>query len=210
MESKHEYISVKEYAKRVGLTRQAVYQKLDKSLKNFVKVIDGKKMIDTAIFEEKCQAVNQETVKDSKANLTKCQADSVDLREIIADKEREIERLHSIIEAEKEEKKQLQADMQRTIDSLIARLTDLATQSNVLAANAQNKLPDPEEHNPRAVDSVTVEAAATEIPADTVPVARDPEPKQQPQPQTNKPKSTILPKQKKQKKGFLQKLKGIL
>ena len=45
------YISVKEFAQQIGISSQAVYQRLDKDLKQFVKVVDNKKKLNTKAFE---------------------------------------------------------------------------------------------------------------------------------------------------------------
>ncbi|MGV8906396.1 MAG: hypothetical protein ACOH15_07345 [Acetobacterium sp.] len=40
------YLSIKEFAGLAGVSPQAVYQRIDKDLKEYVQVIDGKKAID--------------------------------------------------------------------------------------------------------------------------------------------------------------------
>lgn len=40
-----EYVTIKEFSEQVGVSVQAVYQRLNKDLKPFVKVVDGKKML---------------------------------------------------------------------------------------------------------------------------------------------------------------------
>jgi len=40
-----EYISVKEFASKVGLTSQAIYQRIDKDLKPFLKLVENKKTL---------------------------------------------------------------------------------------------------------------------------------------------------------------------
>lgn len=42
---KEEYISITEFAKRAGVSRQAIQQRLDTSLRDFVKVEQGKKSL---------------------------------------------------------------------------------------------------------------------------------------------------------------------
>ena len=42
---KEEYISISEFAKRAGVSRQAIQQRLDTSLSRFVKVAQGKKLL---------------------------------------------------------------------------------------------------------------------------------------------------------------------
>lgn len=42
-----EYITIKEFATRAGVSPQAIYQRLDKDLKKYLKVIEGKKMLNS-------------------------------------------------------------------------------------------------------------------------------------------------------------------
>jgi len=50
-----EYLSVRQFAKRAGVTTQRIYQMMNKSLKSYCKVEDGKKYISAnglKIFEK--------------------------------------------------------------------------------------------------------------------------------------------------------------
>ena len=60
-----QYITVSEFSKRANVTRQYVYQQLDKKLKEFVKVVDNKKMLNIKGLElftqgEDCKVVEQQ------------------------------------------------------------------------------------------------------------------------------------------------------
>lgn len=60
-----QYITVSEFSKRANVTRQYVYQQLDKKLKEFVKVVDNKKMLNIKgleLFtqEEDCKVVDKQ------------------------------------------------------------------------------------------------------------------------------------------------------
>lgn len=60
-----QYITVSEFSKRANVTRQYVYQQLDKKLKEYVKVVDNKKMLNIKgleLFtqEEDCKVVEQQ------------------------------------------------------------------------------------------------------------------------------------------------------
>ena len=46
-----EYISIKEFARRAGITPQAVYKQLDNKLKPYCQVVDGKKALQTKALE---------------------------------------------------------------------------------------------------------------------------------------------------------------
>lgn len=41
-----EYITIKEFAKRAGVSPQAIYQRIEKDLKPYFKEVDGKKTLD--------------------------------------------------------------------------------------------------------------------------------------------------------------------
>lgn len=47
-----QYISISEFAEITGTTRQAVYQRLNKSLQRYVKIVDNKKMLNTKALED--------------------------------------------------------------------------------------------------------------------------------------------------------------
>ena len=60
-----QYITVSEFSKRANVTRQYVYQQLDKKLKEYVKVVDNKKMLNIKALElfnqeEDCKVVEQQ------------------------------------------------------------------------------------------------------------------------------------------------------
>lgn len=47
----NEYLTVQEVATITGVSRQAVYQRIDKDLKEFVKLIKGKKMLHSKVLK---------------------------------------------------------------------------------------------------------------------------------------------------------------
>lgn len=75
-----QYISIAEFAEITGTTRQAVYQRLNKSLKKYVKTVDNKKMLNTKALEDiysvnldkeckgKCKGKCKEVDKDCKGD----------------------------------------------------------------------------------------------------------------------------------------------
>jgi hypothetical protein len=72
VEENKRYLTVAEYCEYIGITKQAVYSKLDKTLKPYVIEIDGKKYIDSVIFIEyhHYEADPTEKVKSSQDNST--------------------------------------------------------------------------------------------------------------------------------------------
>lgn len=66
MENKRDYLTIAEYAAIQGVSKQAVYQRLDGSLKPFLKVIKGQKVLDfAALPEEKKKELEQDSSQDS-------------------------------------------------------------------------------------------------------------------------------------------------
>ena len=70
------YITVAEFSKRANISKQRVYQLLNKSLKEFVKEVDGKKVIDIKGLE---------LFKDNENNSTLEQAFEQDLNKTLID-----------------------------------------------------------------------------------------------------------------------------
>lgn len=70
------YITVAEFSKRANISKQRVYQLLNKSLKEFVQEVDGKKVIDIKGLE---------LFKDNENNSTLEQAFEQDLNKTLID-----------------------------------------------------------------------------------------------------------------------------
>ena len=65
------YISVKEFARQIGVSSQAVYQRLDKDLKPFLKIVNNKKKLDIRAFELlNSEDMEQSTIKENDKQLT--------------------------------------------------------------------------------------------------------------------------------------------
>lgn len=61
---KNEYVSISEFAKRAGVSRQAVYSRLDKDLSRYCQVDNGKKTLNIkalALFEKEKMSTNLST-----------------------------------------------------------------------------------------------------------------------------------------------------
>lgn len=97
-----EYMSVAEFADRAGCSKQAVYQQLNKKLKLYVKVIDGKKTINSKalreVYGKEIQPESQSVVKEVDQELNKELIDL--LKTQIEEKDRQIEDLHRLLERE--------------------------------------------------------------------------------------------------------------
>ena len=95
----NEYMSVSEFATRVGCSKQAVYQQLNKKLKPYVKVIDGKKAINSKalreVYGKEIQPENQSVVKEVDQELNKELIDL--LKAQIEEKDQQIKELHRLL-----------------------------------------------------------------------------------------------------------------
>ena len=101
-----EYISVSDFADRAGCSKQAVYQQLNKRLKPYVKVIDGKKAINSKalreVYGKEIQPENQSVVKEVDQELNKeliyflkSQIEKKDQQ--IAEQNQQIKELHRLL-----------------------------------------------------------------------------------------------------------------
>lgn len=82
------YITIAEYAKIKGVSVQAVYKRLNTSLKPFVKQVENRKMLDIACLEEKVHSTVEQPYSTDNSTV------EIDLlRRLLTDKDKEIERL---------------------------------------------------------------------------------------------------------------------
>lgn len=95
-----EYLSIKEFATAVGISQQAVYKQLNNKLKEYLKVVDGKKMLNIKALEL------YKTNDDSTKNSTSCTTDEQQLinwlKEEIKEKNKQIALLQAQIEKEQQ------------------------------------------------------------------------------------------------------------
>lgn len=83
-----DYISIKEFASKAGVSTQAIYQRIEKDLKGFVKVENGKKLILIAALEffkykKENQVDYQETENCLQKNDNKTKKNSSDFKDIL-------------------------------------------------------------------------------------------------------------------------------
>lgn len=104
-----EYLSIKEFAERAGVSRQAVYKQLNNQLTPYLKVIDGKKMLDKSgleLFEkqEDCKPVDNDFVNQLVNQLTtELTEKGQQLKEKdkqIAEKDKQIAALQKVLDQE--------------------------------------------------------------------------------------------------------------
>lgn len=111
------YITVAEFSKRANISKQRVYQLLNKRLKEFVQEVDGKKMLDIRALEsfsiqDTCSSIVQEVEPDAKQeasalDLLKTTIDM--LQKQLEEKDRTIHELTEALKNEQLQTSQAQA-----------------------------------------------------------------------------------------------------
>ena len=80
MSQNNQYISVAEFSKRANISKQRVYQLLNKTLKEFVKEVDGVKMLDIRALERYKSKENISTLEqENNQDLNKTLIDTIEL-----------------------------------------------------------------------------------------------------------------------------------
>ena len=106
-----QYITVKEFAQRAGVSIQSVYQSLNKRLKPYLKIVDNRKMLNIKALEEIYgisdvkeveQSVEQENKVDVNEliNILKAQIEIKDRQ--IAEKDRQIAEMQKLVDQEQQ------------------------------------------------------------------------------------------------------------
>ena len=100
------YITVAEFSKRANVSKQRVYQLLNKSLKEFVKEVDGKKVIDIKGLElfkdnENNSSIEQAFEQDlNKSLIVTLNATIEVLQKQLEEKDRQIAELTEIVKTQ--------------------------------------------------------------------------------------------------------------
>lgn len=123
-----EYLSVKAFAEKAGVSTQRVYQLLAKDLQSYCKVIDGVKFIHKSalsrfVKEQPCKPV-QEDLSDDFASLAKTLQDQIDT----------LKQHNALLAQQLEVKDNLITGMQQQISTLTESLHD--TTAALTAAQA--------------------------------------------------------------------------
>ena len=128
MENEKAYITIAEYAERMNVSKQTVYNRLKKDLKEFLIVIDGKKCLKSEVFKLSKSSSNPKIETDFQDFQPKIETI---LKAQIEDKDRLIERLL-------EQADTLQAQ-NASLTEQIGKLTELLNNSQVLLAVEKNR-----------------------------------------------------------------------
>lgn len=147
--SKNELLSINEFAEAAGVSKQAIYKRLNNQLKPFVQLVDGKKMLSNKALSEVYgieveQKVNHELNNQSQPIQP--------LETVILMLQKELDRKNEQIEAKDRQIAELQAALRREQDlhTSAQRLHDQAQQLH-LGSIAQLEAARSEEDSPVTV-----------------------------------------------------------
>jgi hypothetical protein len=131
MDATKEYITIKQFAERVGVSNQAVYQRLNKDLDKYIKVVDNKKMLSIKALElfnvKAVEQANSESLTSNSSELTSALKEQIEfLKAENKQKQGQVEQLQEQLNIEREHSRQ-QSD----------KLTALAEQMLELTSNSQ-------------------------------------------------------------------------
>lgn len=159
---KDKFITVKDFASRVGISTQAVYQRLDKDLKKYLQVINGKKMLKISAIEDMidkndfarqvncdktdCKELGKQVVKnfasDLQANEKTLQADNSSLQEVLKVLSEQLEEKDKQIKALQEELNLQNEHVRKQSDKLVGlieQVNDLQRNNQILLAQTQSQ-----------------------------------------------------------------------
>lgn len=95
-----EYVSIKKFAEYAGISQQAVYQRLDTTLKPYVKVVKGHKKLNIQalndIYSIDIEKIEQEKQQDFKQD-NQAKIISI-LQDQLVQKDKEINRLYDLLD----------------------------------------------------------------------------------------------------------------
>lgn len=106
---KTEYLSIKDFAERVGVSQQAIYKQLNNKLKKYIKVVENKKFLHISALDEYIKP--QENSTDEQQLLNMLQTNLKVLQEQLSVKDRLIEELTQ----QAKEKDMIIADMSKSL-----------------------------------------------------------------------------------------------
>ena len=151
---KDEYISISEFARRAGVSRQAIQQRLDTSLRDFVKLAQGKKLLNIKGLElfdgvNLAQGFVKENVKLAQGSNE--QNDTLE------------QGILDLLRAELEAKNQQLREKDQRIAELTDRLAEMGMRAQELHAGTMvQQLSPGNDQNQEAVIDVDAPAATSE------------------------------------------------
>lgn len=129
-EMENEYISIAEFAERAGVSKQAIYSRLNKSLKPYLKKLNGKKYLNIKGLEVFVSTFSIKVEQDFQSKIQGVESETLSiLKEEIEVKNKQIEELNAELAKERE--------YSRKQSEKIATLADQAQKLQLAQINPQ-------------------------------------------------------------------------
>lgn len=133
-----EFYTVSEFAELRGVSKQTIYQQLNKGLKKYLKVVEGKKLISAEALKEKFNQSSTNFKPTFKPTESQVEQPIFEiLKEQIAEKDKQITELLEQLKQAQEQNKQLA--------ELLKIEQEINKNNQVLIARAQEPVQIPEE-----------------------------------------------------------------
>ena len=129
------YISIRDFSQRAGVSPQAIYQRLDKDLSNYIKVVETRKMIEESALElfsvkEPLKQVDKEVDKQIDKELTSTLQETIKILSAqLTEKDEQIR--------EKDNQIRRKDDQIEALNQRLAEAFELNKNSQVLIARGQ-------------------------------------------------------------------------
>ena len=155
-----EYLSIKDFAKRAGVSQQAIYKQVERKLNNYVKMVENQKMIDIRALQEvygveveqpiqpKIEPVEQPIQPNFDSILSQNQQMIDMLKEQLEAKDKQIENLQK----QKDEMEKQHHDEKMELISTLNESQENLKLAQMLQANAEKKVLQLEESKQEPVE----------------------------------------------------------
>lgn len=162
-----EYLSIKDFAKRAGVSQQAIYKQVERKLNNYVKMVENQKMIDIRALQE-VYGVEVEQPIQPKIEPVEQPIQPI-LQATIESLSKELERKSEELQA----KDKQYADLKATNDKLINQMEEKDKQHHDEIVNLQKLLDQEQQLNAMNQQKILALETKLEEPNETDPKESD-------------------------------------
>ena len=98
---KTEYLTIKDFAERAGVSQQAIYKQVERKLNNYVKMVENQKMIDIRALQEVYGVEVEQPIQPNFDSILSQNQQMIDmLKEQLEAKDKQIESLQKLLDQE--------------------------------------------------------------------------------------------------------------
>ena len=173
MMNEQQYLSVRQVANAANVSAQAIYQRVDKDLKPFVKLIKGKKMLSVEVLQlfgvsdltSTCQEEPKELDKQLTSNeitdIQPLQQEVQELKQQLLDKQNQIKQLE-LDKHELELDKQLTSEALKHQISSLESIVETMTKQNDILNSRLDKAETERERLEQTISNLTIALSAAQ------------------------------------------------